>query len=209
MAQYDNSDIQLAAILVSKICHDIISPVGAINNGLEVLADDPDPASHEYALSVIRTSTEQASAKLQFARIAYGAAGSTGSQVDLREAHGLAQGILDPAKHSLDWQIGPGVEEKDTVKLLLVMFALGLAALPRGGAISVSMADAETPGRPIVVVAAGQNARLQDPVMQMLTATSEAPEPGTVQAFYGLALASSLGRTLSVEPGQDQIVLTA
>ena len=88
------SDIELAALISSKICHDVIGPVGAIYNGLEVLDEDNDADSRDFALSVIRQSTEQASAKLQFARFAFGAAGTAGAVVDLGEAKGIAENFV-------------------------------------------------------------------------------------------------------------------
>ena len=85
----DTSDIaalDLAALIASRVCHDIISPVGAINNGLEVLAEDNNEEMREFAMDLIRKSARQASAKLQFARLAFGAAGSAGASIDLGDA---------------------------------------------------------------------------------------------------------------------------
>src|SRR5262245_23224447 len=72
------TDLELAALISSKICHDVIGPVGAIYNGLEILDEDDDAEAKSYAMDVIRNVTEQASARLQFARFAFGAAGSAG-----------------------------------------------------------------------------------------------------------------------------------
>ncbi len=77
------TDLELAALISSKICHDVIGPVGAIYNGLEILDEDDNEEAHTYALEVIRNVTEQASARLQFAQFAFGAAGSAGAVIDL------------------------------------------------------------------------------------------------------------------------------
>ncbi len=78
--------LDLTALVCSRVCHDVISPVGAIVNGLEVLADEKDESMKEVALDLIRKSAVQASARLQFARLAFGAAGSAGAQIDLGDA---------------------------------------------------------------------------------------------------------------------------
>src|ERR1700716_4677173 len=82
--------LELAALLCSRVCHDLISPVGAIVNGLEVLDDNPKPEDRDFALDLIRKSAKTASARLQFCRLAFGAAGSAGGQSALRDAHTLA-----------------------------------------------------------------------------------------------------------------------
>ncbi|MEM8626453.1 MAG: histidine phosphotransferase family protein [Pseudomonadota bacterium] len=200
-------DMELAALLASKLCHDVISPVGAINNGLEVLAEDGDASSREYALQVIRQSSAQASAKLQFARLAYGAAGSVGATVDLNEARALIEGVVDAKKHTVDWQIGAGVDSKPYVKLLLNLTAMALAALPRGGAVAIHMTPPAEAPRRIVIVAAGPHAGLQAPVAQMLTDASMQPDTGTILAYHCKRLASDLGHALTVEFAEGQVVL--
>ena len=102
-------DLELAALLSSRICHDVINPVSAISNGLEMLDDDPDQSMREAALDLIRKSAAQASAKLQFARLAFGAAGSAGAEIDLRDAEKVARDFIGASgKHQVVWQ-GPAV----------------------------------------------------------------------------------------------------
>ena len=90
--------LDLAALLCSRVCHDLISPVGAIVNGLEVLAESKDEETKEFALDLIRKSAGTASAKLQFCRIAFGAAGSAGAQIDTGDAEKVARGFLEDDK---------------------------------------------------------------------------------------------------------------
>src|SRR5262252_6483911 len=118
------TDLELAALISSKICHDVIGPVGAIYNGLEILDEDDDAQAKTYAMDVIRNVTEQASARLQFARFAFGAAGSAGAQIELGTAEQISRG-----------QMG-----KDKVKLPLNLVAAAVTALPRGGEIEVGIA---------------------------------------------------------------------
>src|SRR5438270_3722375 len=86
--------LELAALLCSRVCHDLISPVGAIVNGLEVLDDNPKPDDRDFALDLIRKSAKTASARLQFCRLAFGAAGSAGAQIDLGDAQTMARGHI-------------------------------------------------------------------------------------------------------------------
>src|SRR5690606_38792540 len=127
------TDLELAALISSKICHDVIGPVGAIYNGLEILDDDDDVQAKSYALDVIRNVTEQASARLQFARFAFGAAGSAGALIDLGTAEQISRGFVGQNKHKLVWRGIPGHMVKDKVKLLLNLIAGAITALPRGG----------------------------------------------------------------------------
>ena len=138
------SDLELAALISSKICHDIINPVGAIYNGLEILDEEDDEEAKNYALDVIRNVTEQASARLQFARFAFGAAGSAGSMIDLGTAEQISRGFLGQGKHKLVWHGAPGHMGKDKVKLLLNLVASAVSALPRGGEIEVAFAARST-----------------------------------------------------------------
>src|SRR5215467_708245 len=134
------TDLELAALISSKICHDVIGPVGAIYNGLEILNEDDDAEAKSYALSVIRNVTEQASARLQFARFAFGAAGSAGAQIELGTAEQISRGLVGQGKHKLVWRGLPGHMAKDKVKLLLNLIACAITSLPRGGEIEVSIA---------------------------------------------------------------------
>ena len=87
--------LDLAALLCSRVCHDLISPVGAIVNGLEVMEVDNDQETKAFAMDLIKKSVRQASAKLQFCRLAFGAAGSAGAQIDVGDAEKVARGFLE------------------------------------------------------------------------------------------------------------------
>src|SRR6202161_3981402 len=110
--------LELAAMLCSRVCHDLISPVGAIVNGLEVLDDNPKPEDREFALDLIRKSAKTASARLQFCRLAFGAAGSPGAQIDLGDAQAMSRGHIEGAKPTLKWKQPRVLLAKNKVKLL-------------------------------------------------------------------------------------------
>src|SRR6202007_483242 len=90
--------LDLAALLCSRVCHDLISPVGAIVNGVEVLEEDKDEETRTFALDLIKKSAHNASARLQFCRLAFGAAGSAGAQIDTGDAEKVARGLLEDDK---------------------------------------------------------------------------------------------------------------
>ena len=135
------SAVDLAALLCSRVCHDIISPVGAINNGLELLDEG---GADEDAMKLIRTSARNASARLQFARIAFGAAGSAGMLIDTGDAEAVATAFLQNEKPELVWNGRRALLPKNKVKLLLNLILVANAAIPRGGKIAVTLDDPET-----------------------------------------------------------------
>src|SRR3954462_12583179 len=97
--------LELAALLCSRVCHDLISPVGAIVNGLEVLDDNPKPDDREFALDLIRKSARTASAGLQFCRLAFGPAGSAGAQIDVGDAQAMARGHFEDDRTKIAWNL--------------------------------------------------------------------------------------------------------
>src|SRR5918911_5077777 len=129
--------LDLAALLCSRVCHDLISPVGAVVNGLEVLEDDNDEQTKTFALDLIKKSAKQASARLQFCRLAFGAAGSAGAAIDLGDAEGVARGFLEDDKLKLTWNLPRILLPKNRVKLLLNLLILGSQSIPRGGSLAV------------------------------------------------------------------------
>ena len=90
--------LDLAALLCSRVCHDLISPVGALVNGIEVMEDDADEQTRTFALELIKKSATTASARLQFCRIAFGAAGSAGASIDTGDAESVARGMMEDDK---------------------------------------------------------------------------------------------------------------
>src|SRR5207248_946061 len=127
--------LDLAALLCSRVCHDLISPVGAVVNGLEVLEDDNDEQTKTFALELIKKSAQQASARLQFCRLAFGAAGSAGASIDLGDAEGVARGFMEDGKTKLAWNLPRELLPKNRVKLLLNLMVLAGQTIPRGGTL--------------------------------------------------------------------------
>ena len=131
--------LDLAALLCSRVCHDVISPVGAIINGLEVLDEEKDAEMRGFALDLIKKSAEQASARLQFCRLAFGAAGSAGASIDTGDAEKVARGLFGGERTQLEWNVPPLLMPKNKVKLILNLCLIAAAAIPRGGIIEVTL----------------------------------------------------------------------
>lgn len=203
------TDLELAALISSKICHDVIGPVGAIYNGLEILDEDDGAESKSYALDVIRNVTEQASARLQFARFAFGAAGSAGALIDLATAEQISRGFIGQGKHRLNWRGIAGHMAKDKVKLLLNLLAAATTALPRGGDIDVLMGGSiEQPS--FLVRCRGTGARPPQYLTDFVAGTHP-PELDalTIQAYYTWRLAGSAKMRLEILKDGADILLSA
>jgi len=202
--------LDLAALLCSRICHDLISPVGAIVNGIEVLEEDKDEETKTFALDLIKKSSRTASAKLQFCRIAFGAAGSAGAQIELGDAETAARGIIDDSKTTLVWNLQRGPLAKNRVKLLLNMFMLGVGAIPRGGTLTVDPLPGGEAISGFRVTAAGPNARLSPTVTALLAGSPADPvDAHGVQPLYTGILARDCGLTLNAAGEGETVVLTA
>jgi histidine phosphotransferase ChpT len=200
------SDLDLAALLCSRVCHDVISPVGAITNGLELLDVEDDEAMRKMAMSLVKKSARQASAKLQFCRIAFGAAGSAGSMIDMGEAGDVAKAFVGDEKVKLDWQLPRENRPKQEVKLLLNMMLIGMASIPRGGTVT-----ARIEGQGFVVQASGEGARINDKVEQVMAGTAVLDEIDArlVQPYYAKRLATAAGLTLAMALDGADVLVTA
>src|ERR1700691_4975435 len=113
MTDFALSPLDLAALLCSRVCHDVISPVGAIVNGLEVLEEEKDADMRSFAIDLIKKSARTASARLQFCRLAFGAAGSAGASIDTGDAENVARGLLGDEKTKLEWDVPRILMPKD------------------------------------------------------------------------------------------------
>ena len=134
-------DLKLASLMSSKLCHDIIGPIGAVCNGIELLQDDGSDDMRGQALSLVSESAGEASARLQFYRLAFGFAGGMGQEISLRDARTLSRDLMSHGKVKLDWADTEGGAEnmpKDAVKILCNLVVVAAGALPRGGDLKVT-----------------------------------------------------------------------
>ena len=200
--------LDLAALLCSRVCHDLISPVGAIVNGLEVLDDNPKPEDRDFALELICKSAKTASARLQFCRLAFGAAGSAGAQIDLGDAQSMAKGHIEDGKVTLSWNLPRVLLPKNRVKLLLNMLIIAQQTIPRGGTLTIDPVG-EGEAMSFRITAAGLNARVPQPVVDSLASSAAAVDAHAVQPYYTRLLAQACGLTVTLVPEGETVVVSA
>ena len=202
--------LDLAALLCSRVCHDLISPVGAVVNGLEVLEEGKDEETRTFALDLIKKSSQQASARLQFCRLAFGAAGSAGAAIDLGDAQGVARGFLEDGKTRLEWNLPRELLPKNRVKLLLNLLLLAGQTIPRGGTLRVDPVG-EGQAMSFRITATGQNARVPQAVPGLLAGepAGQTVDSHAIQPFYTGLLARSCGLSVTLAPENEAIVVTA
>jgi histidine phosphotransferase ChpT len=201
--------LELAALLCSRVCHDLISPVGAIVNGLEVLDDNPKPEDRDFALELIRKSSKTASARLQFCRLAFGAAGSAGAQIDLGDAQTMARGQLEDGKITIAWNLPRALLPKNRVKLLLNMLVIAQQTIPRGGVLKVDpVGEGETMS--FRITATGLNGRVPQNIADILKADhAGAIDAHAVQPYYTRLLAQSCGLQVTLAAESEGIIVSA
>ncbi|MBO0750815.1 MAG: histidine phosphotransferase [Bradyrhizobiaceae bacterium] len=202
--------LDLAALLCSRVCHDLISPTGAIVNGLEVLEESTDEETRSFALDLIKKSARTASARLQFCRLAFGASGSVAAQIDLGDAEAVARGFVEDERVRLSWNLSRAPVPKNRVKLLLNMILVAVQTIPRGGILAVE-GDGLPEAMTFRISARGLNARISRALPALLEGC---PDNGIVDAhgiqpFFTGLLARSGGLAVAIETDGDAIVVAA
>ncbi|WP_117191722.1 histidine phosphotransferase ChpT [Rhizobium terrae] len=197
----------LAALLCSRVCHDVISPVGAINNGLELLDEG---AADSDALDLIRTSALNASVRLRFARLAFGASGSVGASIDTGEAEKAAKDYASAEKKTeVTWSGPRAIIAKNRVKLLLNLFLVAYAGIPRGGSVDVVLENPEYDAKFIITVK-GRMMRVPAKFVEIVGGTLEEPiDAHSIQPYYTVLLAEEAGMDLKHVVSEDKIVFIA
>lgn len=202
------TDLEFSAFLVSRVCHDLVGPLGAVVNGLEVLEDERDSAMRADALKIVTSSAAQALARLQFMRIAFGAAGSAGAELDLGEVCRLIKGLLDGGKVSLEWEAPHLNWPKDWAKLVMNTALIAADCLPRGGKVRIeTSAEPGVPGFRITAV--GQGARLVEEVERALKGEAAVGDARGVQSALTRRLAKGANAGLTVAPGEGRVEFDA
>ena len=203
-------DMQVAELLASRLCHDLVGPIGAVNNGMELLEDE-DLGMSEDAIQLSASSARQAANLLQFYRLAYGMAGGRIGG-DMGDLQNLATGFLSSGKTTLNWLVGtPAGEAPEGLgKLLLNLIVLGDECLPRGGSLDVALSEGAA-GLEAAVTANGTGARLREESQPVLTDDVIVDEltPRNVHGYFTRLLAQRMGSDLIVDsPGADSVRLS-
>lgn len=202
-------DLRVAELLTSRLCHDLVGPIGAVGNGLELLSDD-EFGMAEDAMKLTTSSARQASHILQFFRLAYGMAGARVG-ADYSQLRDLSAALLEPSRTKLEWVTvqAPDGAPDGLAKVLLNMVALGHEALPRGGRLKVEIVRAGG-GIEARVSAEGQDAHLRPESLAGLADQVNLDEmtPRGVHGYFTRLVAKRLGSDLIIEtPGPDALLL--
>ena len=205
--------VDLASLLCSRLCHDLMSPVGALNNGIELLADEQDPEMRAQCLELLADSARASANKLKFFRLAFGAGGGFGEKIDANEAKVALQGIFGAERRiELGWMVADEKLSKGAMKLLLNLALIAGDALVRGGRLDVG---AETTGAGLEIAIRGEGPRvmLDAGLREMLTRGAPASgdiEPRVAGAWLAKALAAEAGGTIQLsEPSPEVLIIGA
>jgi histidine phosphotransferase ChpT len=197
----DMNAVDLASLLCSRLCHDLMSPVGA-------LTDEDDPAMREKCLELLADSARASASKLKFFRLAFGAAGGFGDEIDTREAEAVLQGLFGPERRiALSWVVEDGKLPKGAVKLLLNLALLVGDALVRGGSLHVG-AERSSGGIELAVRGEGPRILLDPELRKTLTRGSDGPiEARAAGAWLANALVAEAGGTIQISDPADEVLL--
>jgi len=203
--------VDLASLLCSRLCHDLMSPVGALNNGIELLADESDPDMREKCLELLADSARATANKLKFFRLAFGAGGGFADEIDAREAQAALEGLFGgEGKVELGWVVKDEKLPKGAIKLLLNLALLAGDALVRGGRLDVG---AERTDAGIEIAVRGEGPRiLLDPVLRETLATGGGGsiEPRAAGAWLAHSLAAEGGGSIRLsDPSSDFLMIGA
>jgi histidine phosphotransferase ChpT len=207
----DTDSLELASLLCSRLCHDLLSPVGALTNGLELLADERDPDMRQRCFELLEQSAQISADKLKFFRLAFGAAGGFGESVPVDEARSVTEALVAAAKRvELNWALSADRLPKGAVKVLLNFAQVGLEALVRGGTLDVG-AESRDGASEIVVRASGPRIAFDETIGRALEGKLAAGEltSRTAAAHMLSMLAAQAGGGLQYMLSEDALVLGA
>ncbi len=205
------ASIDLASLLCSRLCHDMLSPVGALSNGLELLAEEKDPEMRKRCFELLEQSARASTDKLKFFRLAFGAAGGFGEMVPVAEPRALITALLgDSGRTELNWLVSGETLPKPAVKTLLNLALIGIEALVRGGTLEIG-AEFRDGVSEIVIRAVGPRIAF-DPTIGQALDGSLPPEDlssRTAAAAMIQQLAASLGGGVQFALTEDALVMGA
>lgn len=205
------SQTELAALLCSRLCHDMLSPVGALSNGLELLADETDPEMRKRCVELLEQSAKISTDKLKFFRLAFGAAGGFGENVPVEEAQEVVDALASDAKRvEVNWAVADSSLPKPAVKVLLNLSQIALDALVRGGTLDIG-AERREGNVEIVARATGQKLAFDETIGKALQREINAQEitSRTAAAHMIALLAEEMGGGLQYALSDDALVLGA
>jgi histidine phosphotransferase ChpT len=208
---FDSSSLELASLLASRLCHDLLSPVGAMSNGLELLAEEKDPEMRKRCMELLEQSAKTSADKLKFFRLAFGAAGGFGESVAVEEPRALVEALVgNNGRIELNWTLGAAALPKPAVKVLLNLSLIAIEALVRGGKLDIG-AELNGGTTEIVVRAAGPKIAFDAAIGRALDGELHVGELSsrTAPAAMIRALAAAQGGGLQFALSDEALVMGA
>ncbi len=201
----DLDAVALSALLSSRVCHDLINPVGAIRSGVEVL-DDPemDGVMRDAAFDLVRSGAKKALALLSYARLAYGAAGGFGAQISLDDARKALEELYDTVKADLDWQLETGFAAKENVKVLMILAYAAADSVPRGGKVVIAGAIDD-----FTIRVTGKKLLLQDDLVKALKGDISELAPKFTPALLASKIIAAADGAISAERSGEAVTFKA
>ena len=216
MTAQQTDTLNLASLLCSRLCHDLLSPVGALSNGLELLTDEKDPEMRKRCFELLEQSAKTSADKLKFFRLAFGAAGGFGEMVPVAEPRALIDALVGHNDRiTVNWALGGDALPKPAVKTLLNLAMIGIEALVRGGTLDIGAElrpDAALgSASEIVIRAAGPRIAFDPAVGRALDGSLPASDLSSKTAPAAMLhqLAASLGGGLQFALTDEALVLGA
>jgi histidine phosphotransferase ChpT len=199
-----DTSVDFAGLLCSRLCHDLLSPVGAMMNGLELLADEDDPEMKARCLELLNDSARTTADKLKFFRLAFGSAGGFGEEIAADDVRGAIAGLVRAnPRVELVWMVEQAAIAKDAARAMLNLAMIGLDALVRGGRLMVAGEDGE-----VVIRAEGARLVLDENIRAVLSGDDQPPSSRTAAAWLVRRAAERAGRQVQVAE-EDGVLLLA
>lgn len=209
------ASLEIASLLCSRLCHDLLSPVGALSNGLELLSEEKDPEMRQRCFELLEQSARASADKLRFFRLAFGAAGGFGDSIPLSEPRAVIDALVGGnGRITLNWALAGDFLPKPAVKTLLNLALIGIEALVRGGTLDIAAEVRDTvegPAAELVVRAAGPRIAFDPAIGHALEGTlpPDALSSKTAPAFMIAQLAQGLGGGLQYHLDSEALVMGA
>ncbi|MEZ5967605.1 MAG: histidine phosphotransferase family protein [Hyphomonas sp.] len=201
---------RLSAYIASRICHDLVSPISSVTNALDLMDEPGDHEMKAQAESLLHEGAENAAARIQFLRYAFGSIGLNSGAADIHEAKKITEAFVRSHRPSVEWDIQADHLSFSHVRLMMNLVMLGTDSLPRGGVVNVRVRN-EAAGLSMVLTCKGDRAKLKADVSAALAGDepSEGWRPETIQPYFARMICQGLGGEIACSQGEDQVIFMA
>ncbi len=195
--------VHLSSLLASRLCHDLVNPVGALQTGLDVFGEDTDPEMQAHAIALIKESTQKTIDILSFARMAFGSSGGWEGDLDMGEAGKLSEAYYNHAKATLIWDLPPQPLPKPLVRTLMNLVLMVERCAPRAGSEVRVFGELPT----FTIAATGPKLKYSEAFADALTGDFAELAAKETPAALAALLAEAAGLTIDVDAGEEHLTL--